>query len=149
MIRFLFTRILSAIPVLFVLSVVTFAIIQRATRGLRRLHQVNADEPGRRKRRGGAAQADAYRAAHGLNDPLPLQYLNWIAGIVTRFDFGHSLFYNRPVSDVVAERLPRTILLALTCHFLASLFGIRSGSSRRRASTAGPTPHFRRCHSSA
>ncbi len=48
-------------------------------------------------------------------------------GIVTRFDFGQSLYYNRPVGDVVAERLPRTILLALTCHILASVIGITLG----------------------
>ena len=56
-----------------------------------------------------------------------MQYLNWLTGIVTRFDFGQSLFYNRPVGDVVAERLPRTILLALTCHILASGIGIPLG----------------------
>jgi len=72
-------------------------------------------------------QADAYRIAHGLNLPLPLQYLNWIWGIVTHFDFGQSLYYNRPVGDVVAERLPRTIMLALTCHILASTIGITLG----------------------
>ena len=49
------------------------------------------------------------------------------SGIVTRFDFGHSLYYNKPVGDVVAERLPRTILLALTCHLLASVLGIGIG----------------------
>ncbi len=59
--------------------------------------------------------AEAYRAANGLNDPLIVQYFRWITGIVTRFDFGQSLYYNKPVGDVVAERLPRTILLALTC----------------------------------
>ena len=71
--------------------------------------------------------ADAYRAAHGMSGPLPVQYLHWIGGIVTRFDFGQSFYYNRPVGDVVAERLQRTILLALTCHLLASLFGITLG----------------------
>ena len=50
----------------------------------------------------------------------------WVA-FVTRFDFGHSLYYNKPVGDVVAERLPRTILLALTCHILASVIGISLG----------------------
>jgi peptide/nickel transport system permease protein len=72
-------------------------------------------------------QADAYRVAHGLNAPLPLQYVNWVTGIVTRFDFGQSFYYNRPVGDIVAERLPRTILLALTCHILASAIGISLG----------------------
>ena len=66
-------------------------------------------------------QAKHYREQHGLNDPLPVQYFRWIGGIVTRGDFGHSFYYNKPVGEVVAERLPRTSLLALTCHFLASL----------------------------
>jgi alpha-galactoside transport system permease protein len=48
-------------------------------------------------------------------------------GIVTRFDFGQSLVYNKPVGDVIAERLPRTLMLALTCHILASLLGIGMG----------------------
>jgi peptide/nickel transport system permease protein len=72
-------------------------------------------------------QAHAYRESHGLNAPLPVQYINWVTGIVTRFDFGHSLYYNKPVGDVVAERLPRTLLLALTCHILASVIGIGLG----------------------
>jgi peptide/nickel transport system permease protein len=73
------------------------------------------------------AAAERYRAEHGLNDPLVIQYFRWIGGIVTRGDFGHSFLYNRPVGDVVGERLPRTILLALTCHILASILGISFG----------------------
>src|SRR5690606_17936532 len=71
--------------------------------------------------------ADAARVQYGLNDPLPIQYFKWVGGIVTRGDFGHSFFYNRPVGDVVADRLPPTILLALTCHILASAIGISLG----------------------
>jgi peptide/nickel transport system permease protein len=127
MLRFLITRILSAIPVLFVLSVVTFVIIVAPPGDYGDYIKSMMISQGGASDEEAQKQADAYRAAHGLNDPLPLQYINWITGIVTRFDFGDSLFYNRPVGDVVAERLPRTILLALTCHFLASLFGISLG----------------------
>ena len=127
MIRFLVTRILSAIPILFVLSVVTFAIIQAPPGDYGDYIKSMLMSQGGATDEQAQAQADAYRAAHGLNDPLPLQYVNWVVGIVTRFDFGDSLFYNRPVSEVVAERLPRTIILALTCHVLASLFGITLG----------------------
>jgi len=73
------------------------------------------------------AAAQEYRERHGLNDPMVVQYARWIGGIVTRGDFGHSFFYNKPVADVVAERLPRTIMLALVCHLLASLLGIGFG----------------------
>jgi peptide/nickel transport system permease protein len=56
-----------------------------------------------------------------------VQYFRWIVGIVTRFDFGHSFYYNKEVGQVVAERLPATIALALVCHLLASGLGIGLG----------------------
>jgi peptide/nickel transport system permease protein len=127
MLRFLVLRIAGAIPILFLLSIVTFTIIQAPpgdygdyirTMAINRTG-ATAEEAQR--------QADAYREAKGLNDPLPIQYANWVVGIVTRFDFGDSLYYNKPVGDVVSERLPRTILLALTCHILASIIGISLG----------------------
>jgi peptide/nickel transport system permease protein len=73
------------------------------------------------------AQAQAYRVEHGLDKSLPLQYVNWITGIVTRGDFGYSMYYNKPVGDVVGERLPRTLALALVCHIFASILGISFG----------------------
>jgi peptide/nickel transport system permease protein len=127
MIRFLISRILSAIPILLVLSVVTFAIIQAPPGDYGDYIRSMAINQGGASVEAATAQADAYRAANGLNDPLPIQYLNWLKGIVTRFDFGHSLYFNKPVGNVVAERLPPTILLALTCHILASAIGITLG----------------------
>ena len=127
MLGFLFFRILSAIPILAVLSVVTFLIIHA--------------QPGdygdylasMMVNRGGAsiaaanAAAEAYRVSHGLKDPLIIQYFRWIWGIFTRFDFGDSLFYNKPVSQIIAQRLPPTIMLALTCHLLATGIGVTLG----------------------
>ncbi|MEO5806402.1 ABC transporter permease [Devosia sp.] len=127
MFRFILGRILSAIPILFLLSIVTFFIIQAPPGDYGDFIKSQLMAQGGATDEQAQVQADAYRVAHGLNDPLPLQYVNWLTGIVTRFDFGDSLYYNRPVRDVVAERLPRTILLALTCHILASVFGISLG----------------------
>lgn len=126
MLRFLAQRIFAALVVLFFLSIVTFAIIHArpGDYGDYIYSMVTA-------RGTSVAEAqrirDAVRIEYGLNDPIYLQYINWIIGIVTRFDFGYSFFYNREVGDVVGERLPRTILLALTCHILASVFGIGLG----------------------
>jgi len=125
--RFLLMRILAALPVLAVLSVVTFAIIQAPPGDYGDYIRSMLINQGGATAEEAEIQAEAYREANGLNDPMPVQYLNWIKGIVTEFDFGHSLYYNKPVGDVVAERLPRTIILALTCHFLASVFGIGMG----------------------
>jgi peptide/nickel transport system permease protein len=127
MLRFLTFRILGAIPLLLLLSVVTFAIIQAPPGDYSDYIRSMLMNQGGASFEEANAQAEAYRRANGLDDPLVVQYLRWITGILTRFDFGHSLYYNRPVGDVVAQRLPATIMLALTCHILASLFGISLG----------------------
>lgn len=127
MLRFLGFRILQAIPVLFVMSVITFVIIQAPPGDYGDFIRSNMISQGGASVAAAEAAAEEYREANGLNDPLPIQYLRWVGGIVTRGDFGHSFFYNKPVADVVAERLPRTIMLALVCHVLASLLGIGFG----------------------
>jgi peptide/nickel transport system permease protein len=125
--RFLLMRVLAAVPVLLILSVVTFAIIQAPPGDYGDYIRSMLINQGGATAQEAEIQAEAYREANGLNDPIPLQYFNWMKGILTEFDFGHSLYYNKPVGDVVAERLPRTILLALTCHFFASVIGIGMG----------------------
>ena len=127
MFRFVATRILAAIPVWFILSVVTFGIIKAQPGDYADYLKSMLMSQGNVSDQDAQKQADAYRASHGLNAPLPLQYVNWITGIVTRFDFGDSLYYNKPVGAVVSERLSRTLLLALTCHILASAIGITLG----------------------
>ena len=127
MLRFLVFRILGAIPILILLSIVTFLIIQAPPGDYGDYIRTMAINRTGATAEQAQAMAEAYRAANGLNDPLLVQYFRWITGIVTRFDFGQSLFYNKPVGDVVVERLPRTILLALTCHILASAIGISLG----------------------
>jgi peptide/nickel transport system permease protein len=127
LLRFLVMRVLAALPVLLVLSVVTFAIIQAPPGDYGDYIRSMLINQGGATIEEAEKQAAIYREQNGLNEPLPVQYVNWMVGIVTRFDFGHSLYYNKPVGDVVAERLPRTVLLALTCHFLASVIGIGMG----------------------
>ena len=127
MLRFLFVRILSAVPVLLVLSVVTFAIVKAPPGDYSDYIKAMAINQGGASQEQAELQAQAYRKQYGLNDPVPVQYFRWIAGIVARGDFGHSFFYNKPVGEVVGERLPRTLLLALTCHILASVLGISLG----------------------
>lgn len=77
----------------------------------------------------------AVRDSMGLNDPVMEQYGHWIKGLFT-FQFGDSYYYKKPVATFVAERLPRTIELALVSILLAIIFGIVMGvaSARGRGS---------------
>ena len=127
MLRFLTIRVASAIPVLLILSVVTFAIIQAPPGDYADYIRSQLMNQGGASFEQAEAQAQAYRIEHGLDKPLVVQYFNWIGGIVTRGDFGYSFYYNKPVADVVGERLPRTIALALVCHIFASVLGIGFG----------------------
>ena len=58
-------------------------------------------------------EADNLREFYGLNRPLYVQYLKWMRQIVTG-NLGFSFEFGLPVTDVIAERLYLTILLALT-----------------------------------
>lgn len=127
MLKFLVIRLMQAVPVLFVMSVITFIIINAPPGDYGDFIKTNMIVQGNASIEAAEAAAEKYREDHGLNDPLAVQYFRWIGGIITRGDFGHSYFYNKEVSTVIAERLPRTLLLALTCHFFASLFGITFG----------------------
>ncbi|MER9337811.1 ABC transporter permease [Mesorhizobium sp. M0293] len=127
MLRFLTMRIAAAIPLLFILSVVTFAIIQAPPGDYGDYIRTQAINQGGASYEEAEAQAQAYRKEHGLDKPMLVQYVRWITGIVTAGDFGYSLYYNRPVRDVIAERLPRTLILALFCHIFASILGIGAG----------------------
>lgn len=127
MIKFLLIRVMQAIPVLLVMSIITFAIINAPPGDYADFIRTNMISQGGASTEAANAAAEEYRETHGLNDPLVVQYFRWIGGIVTRGDFGYSYFYNKPVAEVVGDRLPRTIMLALTCHFFASLLGISFG----------------------
>ncbi len=55
----------------------------------------------------------AIRERLGTDRPVPLQYLHWIASVF-RLDFGTSFVSGRPVTELVLERLPLTMTLAVT-----------------------------------
>lgn len=127
MFRYILMRLAQAVPVLIVMSIITFAIIQAPPGDYGDFIRQNMMLQGNATSDAANAAADAYRETHGLNDPLALQYVTWIWGIVSRGDFGQSYAYNKPVWDVVAQRLPPTIAIALTCHLLATVIGISFG----------------------
>ncbi|MBB5857704.1 ABC transporter permease [Amycolatopsis umgeniensis] len=82
---------------------------------------------------------NARRAALGLDDPLWQQYLHYLGGLVTG-DFGTSMTSGQPVSEVIGDRLPATLQLALPAFAvviavaipLGLLFAVLTRGGRRR-----------------
>ena len=66
------------------------------------------------------------RADYGLDQPFIVQLGNYI-GKVIRFDLGYSFFYNQPVTKLIFQKLPATLLLVLTAQLLALIIGVFLG----------------------
>jgi peptide/nickel transport system permease protein len=63
----------------------------------------------------------------GLDKPAVVQYFRWLWSILTRFDFGQSFVYFRSVSDLLLERVPATLLLAIASIILTWAIAIPLG----------------------
>lgn len=80
-------------------------------------------------------QVAALRHEMGLDQPAPVRYFNWLQAIIAG-DPGQSLVANKPVSEIIAERLPNTLTLAALSALVsvpfAFLIGIASAVARGR-----------------
>ncbi len=72
-------------------------------------------------------QANLLRVRYGLDQPMPVQFYNWIKGIITEGKFGFSFAYRRDVGELIAERLPKTLLLATLSHVISTFVGLTLG----------------------
>ncbi|MGL5009519.1 MAG: ABC transporter permease, partial [Paracoccaceae bacterium] len=111
MTRYIINRILWSIPILIGASIVSFAIIQlppgdylNAVMAQMRANGETVDP----------AQIQVLRDRYGLDSGVIIQYWKWISGIVFSGDFGRSFLYNRPVDDLLWERLGLTFVLAFS-----------------------------------
>jgi peptide/nickel transport system permease protein len=72
------------------------------------------------------AQREALRERLGLNDPVPLQFVKWL-GLAVQGDFGLSYRMGKPVSELIAQRLPATLELVFVSAVLALSIGVPMG----------------------
>ena len=109
MTAYLVRRVLWTIPTLFVVSFVSFMIIQLPPGDYVTAYAAELRHSGEYLT---DAQEEAIRTKLGLNDPYLMQYWRWISNIVLRGDFGQSFHWNAPVSDLIWDRLALTLLLS-------------------------------------
>ena len=129
--RYVAGRLLQAAIVVLLVTTVTFVLV----------HLAPGDPIAMLLDRPGVTEQvrQQWRALYGLDRPLAEQYLRWISNAL-RGDLGPSIAFRRPVADVIAEALPRTLLLVglgLTLSFalgivVAVLQSERPGGARDR-----------------
>ncbi|MEL7155867.1 MAG: ABC transporter permease [Actinomycetota bacterium] len=111
-------RILTGLLTLFILSTFLFFVMRAVPGDAVRLQLADAtvsDE-----------QVEQFTAELGLDRPAWRQYVTWLGGLV-RGDFGDSFEHRKPVTEVLAQRLPVTFELAFFSIFVAMLIGPLAG----------------------
>jgi len=127
MLGYAIKRLLSAIPVVFGILVVTFS-----------LARLIPGDPCKSMLgdKASAATCAEFVRHFGLDQPIPVQFLYYLRDIA-QGDFGNSIRFSRPVTQIIIERLPMTMELALLALIVATLAGIAIGIfAARRHNTA-------------
>jgi peptide/nickel transport system permease protein len=127
MINYILHRLLFAVVVLVGISAVSFVVIQLPPGDFATVYKQRLINQAGMSASEAEAVADVFRERYGLDKPIFIQYVNWVKGIVTEGNFGFSMAYGRDVGELIAERLPRTILLALLAHATSTLVGVVVG----------------------
>lgn len=118
MIKYIFKRILSLIPVMLGVAFIVFTLLY-----------LTPGDPARIVM-GEQATEEAlheFREKEGLNDPFFVQFGNYVVKAVTKGDIGRSYMTRRPVFDEIMSAFPATLKLALSCVIAAVFFGIPIG----------------------
>ncbi|HUZ01974.1 MAG TPA: ABC transporter permease [Thermomicrobiaceae bacterium] len=115
--RYVVSRLIQAVVLLFLVTVIMFALIHLAPGGPT---AVMADQ------KLPAAQLAQMRANLGLDKPVPVQYGIWLNDLV-HGNFGISYTDSRPVLDEIGQRLPNTLILAGTAFIAALIISLPLG----------------------
>ena len=109
MLKYITWRILMMIPTLFAISIVSFLIIQLPPGDFLTSYLAQLTSMGETV---SEEVIEALRARYGLGSPVYVQYWTWMTGIITQGDFGMSLLWGRPVSELLWERVSLTVMVS-------------------------------------
>lgn len=120
MLRYIMKRMAALIIILFGLSVLTFC-----------LTNILPSDPAQQMLESMGAGSDPevigkIKEEYGLDQPLAVQYKNWLGGVL-HGDFGDSVKYGQPVSEILARKLPNTIKLACSSFLLMLVIALPLG----------------------
>lgn len=124
MLSYVLKRIVQLVPILFLISVVSFSIIELPPgdfadfyiSSLRQSGMTILDDEARR-----------IKEEYGFNKPLIEKYLRWLGNIVLNGNFGYSFEYQKPVNDIIWEKLPLTIGFTLGAMIISWIIAIPIG----------------------
>jgi len=124
LLQYILRRTLILIPLLTAVSIISFVIIQLPPGDFLQMEVMRLRSAGTPI---AEEQVNLLKVQYGLDKSLLQQYWIWIMGILTRGDFGFSMQLNRPVGEILAERVPLTVLVTLMSAILIWLIAVPIG----------------------
>src|SRR5688572_1701968 len=109
MLNYILNRLFAGILTVWVASIISFAVIQLPPGDYVTSYIANLQAMGTTV---GQGEAEALRIQYGLDQPMYVQYLKWF-GLIMRGNFGMAMEYNRPVAEVIGDRMSLTIVVSL------------------------------------
>ena len=124
MVDYLVRRFVFMLVTIAVISVVAFVLIQLPpgdylSTYIAQLEEANTEVT--------ESELAALRQQYGLGRPMHVQYLKWIWGIVSRGDFGQSFQWNKPVKDLIWDRIALTAMVAMASMVFTFVVGVPIG----------------------
>jgi len=120
---YLLRRLLFAIPLLFLIAVVSFIIIELPPGDYLTVYVMNLKQSGEAI---DEAALQVLRTRYGLDKPLLLRFFIWFRGVL-KGDFGYSFMWEKPVSQLIGPRLWYTVLISVLATAFAWVFGFLIG----------------------
>ena len=124
MLVFILRRVMFMIPTLIAISILSFAIIQLPPGDFLTSYAAQLRAEGDTV---DEAELEALRQRYGLGQPVYVQYTKWMAGILLRNDWGQSFEWQKPVKELIWERLGLTAALSLATLFVSTVIAIPIG----------------------
>lgn len=117
-------RVLFMVPMLVAISILCFAIIQLPPGDFLSSYIAQLSMEGDSVDQ---AEIEALEKRYGLGQPVYVQYWKWVHGIVTRGDWGQSMEWQKPVKELIWERLGLTVVLSMSALLVSWFIAIPIG----------------------
>ncbi len=124
MLTYILRRIAVMIPTLIAISIISFIVIQLPPGDFLTAYVATLRQQGDVV---DELVLEDLRNRYGLGQPVYVQYLKWISGILLRGDWGQSMYYRMPVKNVIWERMALTVFLSFVTMIFSWLISIPLG----------------------
>lgn len=127
MVNYIIRRLFISVLVLIAIAVTSFFVIQLPPGDFATTYKQFLLQTGNMTEDRAEEMTQLVRKQYGLDQPIHIQFLTWVKGIVTEGKFGYSFAYRTDAGAIILDRFPKTLMLAMLAHAISTFVGIFAG----------------------